>query len=116
DAREALGRLALIFQVAPLKLRVSAIRLWQAADERRLVLAQRRQRFFEPVAAVRLRAFSRHGCPRPQGDTGRGCVLQSGRLDSNQRAYSPEPYALAKLSYAPSAWMVGIGPHRATSI
>ena len=27
--------------------------------------------------------------------------LMSGRLDSNQRPYGPEPYALAKLSYAP---------------
>src|SRR5262245_26662841 len=35
---------------------------------------------------------------------------QSGRLDSNQRPYGPEPYALAKLSYAPFQQRYPIGP------
>ena len=40
---------------------------------------------------------------------------KSGRLDSNQRPYGPEPYALAKLSYAPEMTRPPGGPTMGSS-
>src|SRR5260370_35122092 len=45
--------------------------------------------------------FKSHRQSLSQLAPGLGFMKQSGRLDSNQRPFGPEPNALAKLSYAP---------------
>src|SRR5262249_25943215 len=95
DACEAFGALTFKLQVTPIGLR-------QATAISRLVLDQSRLRFFEPIAAVRRRAFSRHGRLRSLGDTRRGSrSYQSGRSDSNRRLSAPKADALGQTALRP---------------